>query len=361
MTRLSRSFSWVAKAAAIVAAVSMMAFPLASSAQVYVGFNVGAPPPALPYYSQPALSVPGETWQPGYWAWGPAGYYWVPGTWVMPPSANSYWTPGYWGYNNGGYGWNNGYWGSQVGYYGGINYGFGYPGTGFYGGNWNNGLYRYNTAYTNVNPVIVRNVYVNRAHYVTPIYRTRYSFNGPRGVIMHPTHAQLVYARERHIAATPAQISHARIAAQDRNLYYNVNHGRPAVVAVARPINSTHAIPHYAAVRTTDHVTTSKTVTTHTVTHTNASQATVTHNTTMHTTPEHITPTHTTTSHTTTATHNTSATHNTPTHTTTATHNTAATHNTTASHPAHQPPQHAAPAKAPQPAQGSEHKKPPHV
>jgi hypothetical protein len=359
MEYVSRSFSWVAKSAAIVAAASLLAaFPLASQAQVYVGFNVGAPPPPLPYYSQPALAVPGQTWQPGYWAWGPAGYYWVPGTWVMPPAANTYWTPGYWGFNNGGYGWNNGYWGSQVGYYGGINYGFGYPGTGFYGANWNNGVYRYNTVYTNVNPAIVRNVYVNRFGYVRPVYATRYSFNGPHGVILRPTHEQVVFAGERHIVATPVQVEHARIAAQDRNLYYNVNHGRPAVVAVARPINSAHAIPHYEAVRTTDHVTTSKTVTTHTVTHDTATQATVTHN---NNTSTHNTPTHTTTSTHTTATHNetpahaTTSTHN----TTTSTHNTSTQHAAAASHPAHQPP-HAAPAKAP-PAHETDQKKPPHA
>jgi hypothetical protein len=266
----------------------MLAIPLASSAQIYVGFNVGAPPPPLPYYSQPTLGVSGQVWQPGYWAWGPAGYYWVPGTWVTPPSPNTYWTPGYWGYNNGQYAWNNGYWGSQVGYYGGINYGYGYPGTGFYGGRWNNGVYMYNTAYANVNPMVVRRVYVNRYGIVR--VGTRYAFNGPGGVIMRPTLAQLAYMHARHIEATRLQIEHARIAALDRNLYYSVNRGRPTVLAVTRPIESVRVLPHYQAVRDSDREAARRYVTNRTVTHT-----TVTHNAAKHTTVTHTTTTHTTT------------------------------------------------------------------
>ena len=37
--------------------------------------------------------------------------------------------------------------GPHIGYYGGINYGFGYFGTGFYGGYWNGGRFWYNRAY----------------------------------------------------------------------------------------------------------------------------------------------------------------------------------------------------------------------
>ena len=54
------------------------------------------------------------------------GYYWVPGTWVEPPAEGLLWTPGYWGWGNGAYVWNAGYWGPTVGFYGGIDYGFGY-------------------------------------------------------------------------------------------------------------------------------------------------------------------------------------------------------------------------------------------
>ena len=39
--------------------------------------------------------------------------------------------------------------GPYVGYYGGINYGFGYVGSGFAGGHWERGRYHYNRAYCN--------------------------------------------------------------------------------------------------------------------------------------------------------------------------------------------------------------------
>jgi hypothetical protein len=107
------------------------------------------PPPDLPVYTQPVAPGYGYIWTPGYWAYTPYGYQWVPGAWVQPPYQNALWTPGYWGYSSDVYFWNPGYWGSSIGYYGGINYGFGYFGDGFYGGGWNNGIFFYNTAYWN--------------------------------------------------------------------------------------------------------------------------------------------------------------------------------------------------------------------
>ena len=57
-------------------------------------------------------------------------------TWVAPPSVGVYWTPGYWGYRTATTAGTRGYWGPSVGFYGGVNYGFGYFGTGFVGGFW---------------------------------------------------------------------------------------------------------------------------------------------------------------------------------------------------------------------------------
>src|SRR5215469_8030922 len=185
MNTFKTPVSWLTKAAALAAALLLPAIPLTSQAQVYVGFNIGVPPPPLPMeYSHPLLTTPGQEWQPGYWAWGPAGYYWVPGTYVTPPSAGLYWTPGYWGYNSGSYDWNNGYWAPQVGYYGGIDYGFGYPGVGYNGGYWNNGAFAYNTAVTNVNRRFVTNVYTRN---VIRHNGVRYAYNGPGGVRIRPT------------------------------------------------------------------------------------------------------------------------------------------------------------------------------
>jgi hypothetical protein len=221
------------------AIVFIVAFPAIAQAQVYVGFNIGVPPPPLPVYQQPYAPAPNYMWEPGYWAWGQAGYYWVPGTWVQPPQTGMYWTPGYWGANTGGtaFGWNTGYWGPQVGFYGGVPYGGGYVGTGFYGGQWTPGGFSYNTAYSNVNPSITRNVYINR----TVINRTvinRTSYNGgPHGIAVRPTAAQEALAREHHIAMTQAQINHERAAAANRENLASVNHGKPPVAAVPKPLD----------------------------------------------------------------------------------------------------------------------------
>ncbi len=99
-------------------------------AQVSVGLSITAnvAPPPLPVYTQPVIPGDGYLWTPGYWAYGDEGYYWVPGVWVRPPHFGVLWTPAYWGYGGGVYGFYAGYWGPHIGFYGGINYGFGYGG-----------------------------------------------------------------------------------------------------------------------------------------------------------------------------------------------------------------------------------------
>ena len=52
-----------------------------------------------------------------------------------------------------------GYWGPQVGFYGGINYGFGYIGVGYFGGYWNDGAFNYNRAVNNISTTNITNVY----------------------------------------------------------------------------------------------------------------------------------------------------------------------------------------------------------
>ncbi len=113
----------------------VLAIPASSQAQIAVGISVHIGPPALPVYAQPMCPGMGYLWTPGYWAYGPDGYYWVPGTWVLAP-VGLLWTPGYWGWGGGAFAWHAGYWGPHVGFYGGINYGFGYGGVGFVGGRW---------------------------------------------------------------------------------------------------------------------------------------------------------------------------------------------------------------------------------
>ena len=116
--------------------VGMLFLSTPSFAQV--GVSVRIAPPPLPVYEQPVCPGDGYIWTPGYWAWD-NDYYWVPGTWMMPPEVGFLWTPGYWGWGGDGFLFNEGYWGLSVGFYGGIDYGFGYFGHGYEGGRWQNG------------------------------------------------------------------------------------------------------------------------------------------------------------------------------------------------------------------------------
>ena len=111
-------------------AVVVLAMSSVSFAQVRISVSFGPPP--LPVYEQPVCPDDGYIWTPGYWAWSDddGDYYWVPGTWVLAPEVGYLWTPPYWGWDDGRFLFYDGYWGPHVGFYGGINYGFGYFGEG---------------------------------------------------------------------------------------------------------------------------------------------------------------------------------------------------------------------------------------
>ncbi|HXB35231.1 MAG TPA: hypothetical protein VNV35_17500, partial [Puia sp.] len=134
---------------ALLLASTLSIISIRSSAQftLAVGISIRTAPPALPVYTQPPCPVDGYLWTPGYWAYDEVdGYYWVPGVWVRPAQPGFLWTPGYWGFAGGIYGWHGGYWGPHIGFYGGVNYGYGYGGSGFIGGEWHGGYFRYNSA-----------------------------------------------------------------------------------------------------------------------------------------------------------------------------------------------------------------------
>lgn len=135
-------------AALLLAPVAVFTCPT-QIAQAQIAVIADSAPPALPVTDQPPCPGDGYIWTPGYWAYSPNGYRWQTGAWVTPPYVGGLWTPGYWGLNGGLYNWFPGYWGMTVGYYGGLNYGFGYFGSGFYGGYWSGGRFRYNRAYGN--------------------------------------------------------------------------------------------------------------------------------------------------------------------------------------------------------------------
>src|SRR5271157_5673039 len=137
----------IASVRTVLLALVVLIVATTSFAQVRISVEFG--PPALPVYEQPICPGDGYIWTPGYWAWSD-DYYWVPGTWVMPPEPGFLWTPGYWGWGDDGFVFNEGYWGASVGFYGGIDYGFGYFGHGYEGGRWDKGHFFYNTAFNNV-------------------------------------------------------------------------------------------------------------------------------------------------------------------------------------------------------------------
>jgi hypothetical protein len=167
----------------IAAAVAApMIAPPEASAGVSFAVSVNIAPPALPVYTQPVCPGPGYLWTPGYWAYGRRSYYWVAGTWVRPPQPGLLWTPAYWGSEGGQYRFHPGYWGPHVGFYGGIRYGFGYPGTGFEGGEWRGREFFYNGAVSHVDAVHMRNVYRRDQHFEAHDAGRRgpYENRGPR-------------------------------------------------------------------------------------------------------------------------------------------------------------------------------------
>ena len=221
------------------------------------------PPPPLPDYAQPPAPGDGYIWTPGYWAWGPYGYYWVPGVWVEPPYANALWTPGYWGFYTGRYMWYPGHWGMHIGWYGGINYGFGYVGFGYEGGYWNSGHFFYNRVYNNIDMHRVHNVYSYRANVrvnnsvrvnnnvhvnnnnerfnnnprmdngMRPSYR-----GGPNGVVSRPQPQEGAAYREPTAPRMTTQAQHEQNYSTQRGQYASENHGKPATPAETRPLRA---------------------------------------------------------------------------------------------------------------------------
>jgi len=215
-------------------ALGMLVMSAASFAQVRVGVAITIAPPELPLYDQPICPGDGYIWTPGYWAYGDDDYYWVPGTWVLAPEVGFLWTPGYWGWGDGGYIFYDGYWGPQIGFYGGINYGFGYFGHGYEGGRWDNGHFFYNRAVTNVNVTVIHEVYETRVANNATI--TRVSYNGGNGGINErPTAQEQSASHERHIPPVAAQTEHVKAARSNTELRASANHGKPPVAATPRP------------------------------------------------------------------------------------------------------------------------------
>lgn len=220
----------------------MSAASVKTYAQVSIGISVNIAPPVLPTYTQPACPVDGYLWTPGYWAYDQdGGYYWVPGVWVSPPQVGYLWTPGYWGYNGAVYVYHEGYWGHHIGFYGGVNYGYGYAGSGYVGGRWAGNSFQYNTAVVNVNNTVVHNTYINKT-VVNNVTVNNNSFNGPGGVTAKPGPQERAAEKEEHVQPTSDQISHRQVAVKDQSQFARNNNGHPATAAMNK-VNGSRFTP----------------------------------------------------------------------------------------------------------------------
>ena len=213
--------------------------PASSFGGVFISVNFA--PPILPVYEQPPCPDEGLMWVPGYWAYGEDGYYWVPGTWVPAPYEGALWTPPYWGWEGGFYIFHPGYWGRHVGYYGGVNYGFGYMGVGFVGGMWRGHHFDYNRAVMHVDERRIHNTYIDRTivERNTIVNDRRVAFSGGRDGIHHDPRPEERFAdRDKHTGETTFQHSHESAAMGDRSSYMKNNGGRPSYGAVQRPLGN---------------------------------------------------------------------------------------------------------------------------
>ena len=224
----------------LTAALLSLLWPLLSLAQMTADLSVDSAPPDLPVYEQPPLPQDGDVWTPGYWAWSDddQDYFWVPGTWVPAPEPGYLWTPGFWGAQDAVFFWHPGYWGPHVGFYGGINYGYGYNGTGFAGCFWRGNQLFYNSAVNNIGRRNIAHVYnapVANSIDVNNFNVRRASYHGAGGARAAPTAAQRAAAQERHLALTPLQQAHEQTARTYSTLRVGANHGVPPIAATARP------------------------------------------------------------------------------------------------------------------------------
>jgi hypothetical protein len=218
-------------------ALLLLAASATSFAQVSIGISVGFAPPPLPVYEQPLCPAEGYLWTPGYWAWDDedGDYYWVPGTWVRAPEVGYLWTPSYWGWGGNAFIFHEGYWGPQIGFYGGINYGYGYFGHGYEGGRWDRDRFYYNRTVNNINVTEIHNTYnTTIVNNNTTINRVSYN-GGNGGINARPTNQEEVATRERHLPPVAPQVQHVQAARSNRDLRASVNQGKPPIAATPKP------------------------------------------------------------------------------------------------------------------------------
>ena len=231
--QIFRSARW------LVLTLLLSLIPASSYSQISI--SVGFAPPELPVYMQPVCPRPNLMWTPGYWGYDQdvSDYYWVPGAWVEAPYEGALWTPDYWDWSEGRYRFHRGYWGRHVGYYGGIDYGNGYGGIGFSGGEWRGGSFAYNTAVAHVNRNVIHTTYADRTVVQRDIVANphRVAYNGGPGGIHHTASpAERAAENEQHASPTSFQAQHASAFRADKTSFAKANGGHPRTLAVQKPL-----------------------------------------------------------------------------------------------------------------------------
>jgi len=102
-----------------------------------------------------------------------------------------------------------------------------------------------------VNTTVITNTYINKT-VINNYNTTKVSYNGPSGVKATPTPAERTALAEHHVPLTPEQKAHVVTASQDRNLLATVNHGKPPVAAVEKPLSPDHPIEKAEPVKDED-------------------------------------------------------------------------------------------------------------
>jgi hypothetical protein len=128
-----------------------------------------------------------------------------------------------------------------VGYYGGVNYGFGYMGIGFAGGMWDHGFFRYNTAIMHVDGRYIHNTFEDRGMVdrYTVARGSHVAFSGGPGGIHHdPMPEERIAERDSHMDRSSFQMQHEGAARNDHSSYFKANGGHPATLAVQRPMTA---------------------------------------------------------------------------------------------------------------------------
>jgi hypothetical protein len=156
-----------------------------------------------------------------------------------------------------------------VGFYGGINYGFGYSGRGYDGARWENGRLYYNTAVNSVSSWLeglYYNIAVNsgsswleekslipalkqanaNSHgwtYNTPVKDSgrRVSYNGgPGGIDARATPEEEAAARATRSGLSLQQTQNAWFSHNDPHQHFSKNHGAPPILATPLPQIAVH-------------------------------------------------------------------------------------------------------------------------